>query len=142
MRNRGRLLLILGPLILLLGGGGAAYFFFFNKRPAKAAPAEETCELTLADLTVNLADTERPHYLSASVSLVLKGVSPEAVVEEHESGVRDAVIMVMTQHTYADLLLAEGKEALKRDIAVAVEETVSEGRLAVEDVLFTSFLME
>ena len=142
MRNRGRLLLILGPLILLLGGGGAAYFFVFNKRPAKAAPPAETCELTLADLTVNLADRERPHYLSASVSLVLKGVSPETVVGERESGVRDAVIMVMTQHRYADLLSAEGKETLKRDIALAVEEALSEDRLAVEEVLFTNFLMD
>jgi flagellar FliL protein len=142
VRNRGRLLLILGPLILLLGGGGAAYFFFFNKRPAKAAPQERTCELTLSDLTVNLADTDRPHYLSASVSLVLKGVNPEAVVEERELEVRDAVIIVMTQHVYADLLSAEGKEILKSDIALAVEEALSEGRLAVEDVLFTSFLMD
>ena len=142
MRNRGRLLLILGPLILLLGGGGAAYFLFFGKRPAKVAPQERTCELTLSDLMVNLADRERPHYLSASVSLVLKGVDPEAVVEERESGVRDAVIMVMTQHTYADLLSAEGKETLKSDIALAVEETLSEDRLAVEEVLFTSFLMD
>lgn len=132
--------MILVPL--LLGGGGAAYFLFFSKRPAKAAPVEETCELTLADLTVNLADTERPHYLSASVSLVLKGVSPEEVVAENESGVRDAVIMVMTQHAYADLLSAEGKDALKNDIAMAVEEALSEGRLAVEEVLFTSFLMD
>lgn len=142
MRNRGRLLLILGPLILLLGGGGAAYFFFLNKRPAKAAPQERTCELTLSDLTVNLADAERPHYLSASVSLVLKGVDPEAVVEEQESGARDAVIMVMTQHTYDDLLSAEGKETLKSDIAAAVEEALSEGRLVVEEVLFTNFLMD
>ena len=142
MRNRGRLLLILGPLILLLGGGGAAYFFFFSKRPAKAAPEQRTCELTLLDVMVNLADTERPHYLSASVSIVLKGVDPEAVVEEQESGARDAVIMVMTQHTYADLLSAEGKETLKRDIAVAVEEALSEDRLAVEEVLFTNFLMD
>ena len=142
MRNRGRMLLILGPLILLLGGGGAAYFFFFGKRPAKAAPQERTCELTLSDLTVNLADTEQPHYLSASVSIVLKGVDPEAAVEEHESGARDAVIMVMTQHTYADLLSAEGKETLKNEIAMAVEEALSEDRLGVEDVLFTSFLMD
>ena len=92
--------------------------------------------------TVNLADTDRPHYLSASVSLVLKGVNPEAVVEERELEVRDAVIIVMTQHTYADLLSAEGKEILKSDIALAVEEALSEGRLAVEDVLFTSFLMD
>lgn len=142
MRNRGRLLLILGPLILLLGGGGAAYHFFFSKRPAKAAPVQETCELTLADLTVNLADTERPHYLSASVTLVLKGVDPEVVVEEQEPGVRDAVIMVMTQHTYAELLSPEGKETLKNDIALAVEEALSESRLAVEEVLFTGFLMD
>ena len=142
MRNRGRLLLILGPLILLLGGGGAAYFFLFHKRPAKAAPAEQTCELTLSDLTLNLADEERPHYLSASVSLVLKGVDPQAVIEEQEAEIRDAVIMVTTQHTYGDLLTAEGKEILKSDIAVAVEQALSDHRLGVEGVLFTTFLME
>ncbi len=142
MRSRGGARLILIPLLLLLAAGGAAYYFLYHKHSHKAAPIEETYEMTLADLIVNLADEKKPHYLSASITIILKGVKPQPAVEEREAEIRDAVIMVTTQHSYSDLLTAEGKETLKNDIAAAVEDTISEARLAVIDVLFTSFLMD
>lgn len=130
------------PLVLLLAGGGAAYFLLLRPKSPKPPPPEETYQLELTDLVVNLADQGTPHYLSASVGLVIAGVHPEEVVEEHRAQICDAVIMTVTQHTYRDLLPVEGKQLLKDDIKAAVDEALSEQGLTVREVLFTNFLME
>lgn len=143
MRRQGRVLLIALPLaVLLVGGAGAYYYFSMRERGPKPEPPEETYEIALPDLLVNLADEDQPHYLSTSVSLVVSGVEPEEAVSEREAHIRDAVIISMTQHTYEDLLTPEGKELLKEDIKLAVEEVFAGQHLAVAEVLFTMFLMD
>lgn len=141
-RARGRVLLILLPAVLLLAGGGAAYFFLLRPKSPKPPPPKETYDYQLHDLTVNLADEQRPHYLNTSVGLVIAGVAPEDTVQTLDAQIRDAVIMVITQHTYGDLLTAEGKKALKDNIKSAVDQVLHEDKLAVEDVLFTAFVMD
>lgn len=134
-----RLVLIILPALLLLGGG-AAYYFLYRAKPS--APPEQTYQLDLPDLTLNLADEDRPHYLKTGVSLVILGAPPEEALRERESQVRDAVIMVMTQHTYAELLSPEGKEALKQSVQIAVDADLCEHGFQVHDVLFTEFIMD
>lgn len=138
---RGRVLLIALPVVLLIGGG-AAYFYFLRPSLPKPPSPEVTYEYELTDLTVNLADQDRPHYLRASVSLVIAGPQPEGSVEQFQGQMRDAVIMAVTQHTYQDLLSAEGKAALKDDIEAAVESVLSDEGVTVSEVLFTNFLMD
>jgi flagellar FliL protein len=135
-----RLILIILPVVLLLGGGGAAYHFVSSSKPS--APPEQTCQLDLPDLTLNLADEDRPHYLKTGVSLVIVGAAPEETLLERESQTRDAVIMVMTQHTYRELLSPEGKETLKSNIQTAVNAVLCEDGFEVRDVLFTEFIMD
>jgi len=142
MKKRRRTRGLVVFLVLLVGGGAAAYYFLCMRKPTKEAPPEETVELALADLSVNLADKTRSHYLTASITVVVKGVEPEAVLEKHQAAIRDAVIGVTTQYAYNSLLAAEGKEKLKDDIATAVEGALAGERLSVEEVLFTNFLME
>ncbi len=139
MKPMRRVLIIL-PVLLLLGGGGAAYYFFFRAKPS--APPEQTYQLDLPELTLNLADEDKPHYLKTGVSLIIVGAPPEEALQERESEIRDAVIMVMTQHTYRDLLSAEGKETLKQNIRTAVEAVLCEHGFQVGDVLFTEFIMD
>ena len=137
-----RKLRIIPIIILFLAAGGVAAYFLVVKKPAKTAQPEESCAVALADLNVNLADTSRPHYLTVSVSIVVTGVKPQPAVEARDAQIRDAVIMVTTQHSYKDLLSLEGKEKLKTDIAAAIERTLAEDKLKVKEVLLTSFLME
>jgi len=141
VRQDGRALLLVLVLILLLGGAAGAYFAFFRSG-ADTAPPEVTYQLTLSDLIINLADSGKPHYVSASLSLIIAGQSPEEVVKEREAYVRDAVLMVVSRHTYDELLSVEGKEDLKRDLVAAVTEVLAEHALRVEEVLFTDFVMD
>ena len=141
MRQQGRALLLVLICLLLLGGAAGAYFAFF-RGGADTAPPEVTHQLTLSDLIINLADTDKSHYLSASLSLVVAGENPEEVLGEREAHVRDAVLMVVSRYTYDELLSLEGKGELKRELVAAVTEVLAEDALRVEEVLFTDFVMD
>ena len=141
MRQHGRALLLVLILLLLLGGAAGAYFAFF-RGGADTEPPEVTHQLTLSDLIINLADIDKPHYLSASLSLIVAGENPEEMVEKREAHIRDAVLMVVSRHTYEELLSIEGKDELKRELVVAVTEVLAEHALRVEEVLFTDFVMD
>jgi len=143
MRQRGRILLIALPVVVLLAGGAAAFFFLHGGRVSKGGEqADVSHQLSLADLVVNLADEERAHYLTASVTLVITGPDPEKTVAARDAQIRDAVLMAMSKHSYRDLISADGKAALKTDLQEAVEEALSEDRLRVTEVLFTNFVMD
>ena len=139
---RGRILVIVLPLVVLLGGASGAFFFLRGPRPPKAEREDTTYLLALADLSVNLADQDRPHYLMASLGIAISGEDPEQVAAERDPQIRDAVLMVMSRHSYKALLSAEGKQALKHDLSAAVTEALSEDALTVDEVLFTSFVMD
>jgi flagellar FliL protein len=142
MRDRGRALLILLPLLILLAGGAGAYLYLVPKRPADSAAPKQTYLLALPELAVNLADQDRPHYLTISLGFVIAGEDVESQVEERDAWIRDAVIAVMSQHTYRDLLSSEGKESLRDDLSAAASQVLSEQELEVTEVLFTTFIMD
>jgi len=137
--RHGRALLIVLPIVLALAGGAA--FVIVKRAGGRRPPPQVSCTLDINDLTVNLADQERPRYLTVSLALTFVGIDPKAAIAEREPQIRDSVIMALTQHTYHDLLLTEGKEALKRDLAAAVEGTLVGREVRVEAVLFTQFVM-
>jgi flagellar protein FliL len=141
MRTRGRsLILILIVVVVLAGGGGG--FAYLKLRPHKKAKVPEvTFVVTLADLTVNLADKGRSRFLTASLGLNLSGEKPEEVAKDREPQIRDAVIMVMSSYSYPQLLSDAGKKKLKGAVAGAVTEALVEDKTTVKEVLFTSFVM-
>jgi len=140
MSNRGRILIVVIPVMVLLVGAGGAFVFLRGARKAK--PAEERHSVTLSDLTVNLADTRGPSYLSASVTISLVGPEAREAAKEAEAKIRDSVIIVISGNTYVDLLSADGKQHLKDEISEAVSEALASRHVKVEEVLFTSFVME
>jgi flagellar FliL protein len=136
----GRILLVALPAVALAGGGAA--FYLLRVAPRRPAPKPNACYLlSLTDLTVNLADRGRPRYLTASIAFTIAGEEPERKVSERDAQIRDAVLMVVSKHSYQELLSAEGKQALKEGLAAAVSEVLREDRLTVKEVLFTSFVM-
>jgi flagellar FliL protein len=140
MRRSGKIIVLLVPIIALAAGGGA--WFFFLRGRHHATPPEKSFALALTELTVNLADTDRPHHLSASVTLAIKGAEPEKAATECDAQMKDAVLMVMSQHRYDELLTTDGKQALREQILTEVGKVLAERKLTVDDVLFTAFLMD
>jgi flagellar FliL protein len=104
----------------------------------------------LPTFTVNLADQDATRYLRTTLSLVIKDVEQaEALLGgggHKASGenvkiamARSAVLELLTTKTSQELTTAEGKQALKKEIA---EKAGKAFKVKVSDVLFAEFVVQ
>jgi flagellar FliL protein len=160
-KGKGKLLIILVVVLVLgLGGGAAAYFFMGRGAETakkgdehgeghEAEPGHEPSVITLPTFTVNLADKESVRYLRTSVSLVVNDAEKAAELAGggHMGAgepvriamARSAILELLTTKTADELMSAEGKTALKKEIA---ERASKAFRFKVNDVLLAEFVVQ
>lgn len=120
-------------LVLVVGGAGAA--LFMKKKAAAAeggdeegAPAAEATAhkvdakhpptfLPLDPFVVNLADRDADRYAQVGITLEVEGPEFAEQMKAYMPAVRNAILMILSRKTAADLLAPEGKEALAEEIA-------------------------
>lgn len=176
-----KLLIIIGAvvLVLILGGGGA--FWYIKKQQAAAAAAEDGGEetsshattkdghavppayLPMDNMVVNLADPGGDRVAQIGVTLVVADAHASDQVKAFLPTIRSGVLMLISQKTATELLTAEGKEKLAKDILREAsipfggggeEEAPAEGatkkkkkaaahaEMPVSAVLFSSFIVQ
>ncbi|HET6454778.1 MAG TPA: flagellar basal body-associated FliL family protein [Armatimonadota bacterium] len=149
--NNGKLpiaIIIAVVLVLVLAAGAFTFSKMAGKSKGKGKKVEKPVELsdwTLDEFIINLADIAEPHYLK--VNLVLE-VAVGAKGKEGEGGgkdtqearARDAIITVLTEKHFADLLSEQGKDQLKEDLKTALNSELKD--MKVENIYFTSFAMQ
>lgn len=143
------IIIALAGVILLAGIGVVGTKMLGGKKGGAHAAKEKvpTTELALGEFVVNLADTSQIRYLKTDLVLVVEGKA-EAGGEGGEGGegggknsrIRDAVIGVLSGKRFADLVRPGGKDVLKKDILVAVNERMEETKAV--DVYFNEFAMQ
>ena len=145
-------LIIIGLAAVVLIAGVAVVMFKSKaaKHGAKDKKQEvKGVEFPLGDFTVNLADNNEIRYLKANIVLEVTEEAAAAAKgkeggEGKEAGapppIRDAVIDVLSRHTFSELLKAEGRTALKEEIIKAVNERLKEGKAL--DAYFNEFAMQ
>jgi len=163
------LIILVAVLVLALGGGGAAYFFMGRDAGKKAheagkdgehaaeggeaeaeAPAHDPAVVALPTFTVNLADKESTRYLRTTVSLLINDAEKAATLSgagEHKAAgepariamARSAILELLTTKTADELMTAEGKVALKKEIA---ERASKAFKFKVNDVLLAEFVVQ
>ena len=112
------------------------------------APPVATKDLTLEPLLANLADADGHAYLRLGVTLHLLEADKKDKKEEKETkgpspleaGLRDSALGVLGRQQSADLLAADGKERLKKELLNAFTAHNPEAR--VHEVFFTDFLVQ
>jgi flagellar protein FliL len=149
--------IILIVLLLMLGGGGfAAYWFLLGpgaQPPAQTEGSEQpgpeasqqqqkmTPEIiTLPSFIVNLADPLGRRFLRLTLDVEL--VSKEAADElrRSDSRVRDAIILLLSSKSYANLASMESKITLKNEIVERLNQIAGGAR--VSNVYFTEFVIQ
>ncbi|HEY8548644.1 MAG TPA: flagellar basal body-associated FliL family protein [Vicinamibacterales bacterium] len=154
---------ILVAIVMLgLGSGGAAFWFMSAGRAAASTahgdgaaewqdePAgPEPAVVSLPTFTVNLADKPGARYLRTTISLLVPDHKKAAELTGsggHKGGenvamavARSAVLELLTTKTSDELTTAEGKQALKAEIAQRVSRAF---RTKVSDVLFAEFVVQ
>jgi len=114
------------------------------------AEAHEPAVVALPTFTVNLADKESSRYLRTTVSLLIKDTEKAATLSgggEHKAAgepvriamARSAILELLTTKTAEELMTAEGKTALKKEIADRASKAF---RFKVNDVLLAEFVVQ
>lgn len=139
-------------LLLLAGGGFAAYWFFLGPG---AQPAEEVGEdgqpvemqeavapevVTLSPFIVNLADPLGRRFLRMTMDVEVINREAANTLDKLGSRVRDAIILLLSSKSFADLASMESKIILKNEIVERLNQIVGAGR--VTNVYFTEFVIQ
>ena len=137
--------------VAIAAAGGAAWFVSQRGHTAEAARAVSSSDapkyiVHLEEFTVNLADAENNRYLRTTIDLGVDRLPVNAKDNENAAAeipvarVRDAILSVLTASKADELLSADGKIVLKKNILDAVNRSVPE--LAVREVYFSEFLVQ
>ena len=120
-------------ILLLLGGGAGAWYYFLSDLPgsknasqstekaATAQPAQtkqaENLQTSVLDtFLVNLADPLGKRYIKVTFEVELSDPKVADELSRQKAKIRDAVIMLLSSKTYADLAPAESKLDLKNEV--------------------------
>jgi flagellar FliL protein len=155
-KRRLKKLIVLVLFLLFLGGsaGGGIYFWKFRTSAAAgdelaaegdAKPEESEAEVKgivdLPPFIVNLADNESARYLRMTVSLGVAGneksEKPDPVFS---TKARNAILAVISSKRSEEILTAEGKDALRKEILTAAQSVSKEPHVA--EIYITEFIVQ
>ncbi len=137
--------------LLIVGGGGGAAYYFLVMQPQQAETAEQEegpkpalyLELRPA-FVVNLSGPDAGRFLQAEVDLMARDQAALDAVNTHMPAVRNNLLLIFGSQRYAELQSRDGKEALQRQVLDEINAILGqrEGDLRVEEVYFSSFVMQ
>lgn len=134
-----KLWIIVGAVLLLVAGGGGG-FLVMKRNAAAAAEAEDAGQGEAADATavrkphkrdpktpptympmepfvVNLADRDSDRYAQIGITLEIDDAKFADELKAYMPAIRNAILMILSHKTAADMLGREGKEILAAEIA-------------------------
>src|SRR4051812_1402950 len=146
--------LIIGVVaLLLLGGGGLAAWKMMSGKPdAKGAAKKEQVEklpphyINLdPPFVVNFEAESMVRFLQVTVGVMTRDPAIEVIVKENDPRVRNDLLMILGNQSYATVSTLEGKEALRTRCLESVRSIVREmggDPKKIEALYFTSFVMQ
>ena len=145
--------IIIALLLLLLGGGGYfAYTTFFAAPGNKTESASENPNaqaqgkpgdiqmVTLPTFLVNLADPLGRRYLKMTLDVELVNKAAAEELGKQTPKVRDAIILLLSSKSYADLATPESKLVLKNEVVERLNLILGGAR--VRNVYFTDMVIQ
>ncbi len=133
VKSKKLLILIGGVVVVLALVGGGAFWYISKQRAAAAAEdggdegAKTTAHaadahavppayLPMDNMVVNLADPGGERVAQVGITLVVADAHASDTVKAFLPTIRSGVLLLLSQHTAADLLTAEGKDKLAKQI--------------------------
>lgn len=169
-KKKGKKLLfvIVGVLALAIAGAAAALFILKkNTSEDEHGDEEEVAAvkqvdpkhaptfLPLDNMVVNLADPGGNRYIQIGLTLQLQDAATGDAVKAFMPSIRSQILVLLSKRTGEEVLSAEGKDKLGKDIIAAVSEVMGypvpkeggEGKRRgpanpVQAVLFSSFIVQ
>ena len=93
---------------------------------------------------VNFTQQGRARYMQVSVALMARDQVALDALKVHMPVLRNRLVMLFSGQDFASLITPVGKEMLRQQATASVQELAQKeiGKLAVEQVLFTNFVLQ
>ncbi len=168
-KKKGKKLLfvIVGVLVLAIAGAAGALFILKKNTAENDYEGEESSAvqpvdpksaptfLPLENMVVNLADPGGNRYIQIGLTLQLQDSATGDAVKAFMPSIRSQILVLLSKRTGEEVLSAEGKDKLGKDIVAAVSDVMgypvpkdgAEGKRRgpanpVQAVLFSSFIVQ
>ena len=158
--GKNKLIIIIAAAVLLLGvGGGAAYYFLVVKphqlelqkkkeEESKAAalikPIPEEAKIgpmvEIKEFVVNIIGEDATHYVKASLSLELDKDNTMDEVNKRMPQIRDAILLLISNKTFAELQDIQGKNQVKAELKSKINSFLKTG--SVNNIYLTDFVVQ
>ena len=113
------------------------------KEKADVAGAGEPATYSLKEIYVNIAETKGTRILKIAPFLVLSEQKLATEITKYDALLRDRVSMAASSMTIDELEGPNGRESLKKEIAVQINSALKDRMAgAVVDVYFSEFLIQ
>ena len=140
-------LIVLASTVLLLGVGGFFGWKWYAARKVASAATQKAKVGTsivypLESFIVNLADKKGigKRYLKLTMEIEVNGLEQRALVDHKGPQLRDAVLLMLSSRTIAEITSMEAKLELKQILLVRMNRAVGEN--VIQRVYFTEFVVQ
>ena len=90
---------------------------------------------------VNFVQEEALRYLQLTIQLMTRDAEIETDIAAYRPEIRNALILLLSGHSYRELITREGKEAIREEIRLEVNNILKKEE-GVESVYLTGFVMQ
>ncbi|MDD2557209.1 MAG: flagellar basal body-associated FliL family protein [Desulfuromonadaceae bacterium] len=145
------ILLALGVVVLLIAVGVAAYLVG-NKSAGRvevgatdslAQNRENTTigpMVNINDFIINILDKNETRYLKAAITIELHNPETAVEVTERMAQIRDAILLLIGNKTFAELSDLQGKLQLRAEIIARLNKILTKGK--IKGIYFTEFVVQ
>jgi len=152
-----KMIIIIGLVVLVLVGASVGLTLFLiggdkadapvaEEQATEEAPPAKAIYMSLAPpFVVNFqSDKGRTRFLQVSLKAMTRDEAVLNVVSQHMPLIRNNLILLFSKQKLDDLLTADGKQKLRGEVLAEIQKVVEKeyGKPAVEDVYFTSFVIQ
>ncbi|HBO5137522.1 TPA: flagellar basal body-associated protein FliL [Pseudomonas aeruginosa] len=147
------ILLIVVGLLLAIGLSVGGTWFFLSKslkaeevasEAAKPGKQPALYEILAPAFVVNFNQNGRQRYMQVGVALMGRDKAQMDALREHMPLVRNKLVMLFSSQSFDSLVTPVGKEMLRQQATAGLQELAKKetGQLAIEQVLFTNFVLQ
>lgn len=149
----GKAFLLIAVIAAVAAAGGAGWYFAQKKTPGHAAAEPAAAKIPAPAqyfpldpaFVVNLNNASSgAQFLQVEIQLMTRDPAALEILKQQAPGIRAKLLMQLSQVNADSLTTLEGKEALRKQALASVKTmmTAETGRPIVEDLVFTSFVMQ
>ncbi len=153
------ILIIVAVLVLTASIGGTLFALgFFDSAEVEIEEVEgEAAEQVIVNkpmpamyfpikpaFVVNFSSRGRQRYLQAEVTVLTREMEVFNAMQTHMPLIKNRLVMLFGGEIYDELQTDEGKELLRQKTLEALQQVMQDeiGKPGIEEVLFTSFVMQ